>query len=72
VELGLPGSDLGWAALTAEQAAAFHGKTCNVVRFYTYSEHVFRAYYERTVWITDDVWHSECRPVLMGEDGFIC
>ena len=72
VELGLPGSDLGWAALPAEQAAAFHGKPCNVVRFYTYSEHVFRAYYERTVWLTDDVWHSECRPVLMGEDGFIC
>lgn len=72
VELGLSGSDLDWAAPPAEQAAAFRGKACNVVRFYTYSEHVFRAYYEFTVWITDDAWHVGYRPVLMGEGGFIC
>ena len=72
VELGLSGTDLGWAALPEGKAAAFRDKTCNVVRFYTYSEHVFRAYYEFTVWLTDDVWHMEWRAVLMGEGGFIC
>jgi hypothetical protein len=72
VELGLSDSNLGWAALPAEKAAAFRGKTLNVVRFYTYSEHVFRAYHEFTVWITEDVWHLDQRAVLMGEGGFIC
>lgn len=72
VELGLSGSDLGWAALPEGQAAAFRDKTCKVVRFYTYSKHVFMAYYEFTVWLAEDVWHMERRPVLMGEGGFIC
>lgn len=72
VDLGLSGTDLGRAALPEGKAAAFHDKTCNVVRFYTYSEHVFRAYYEFTVWLTDDAWHMQRRAVLMGEGGFIC
>lgn len=74
VETGLSCDNMEWAPIPAEaeERGKFEGKTVNVVRFYTYSELGFKTYYEVTVWITDDVWHSEFRPILKGADGYIC
>lgn len=72
VETGLSCANAAWTPPSAEERVALEGKTFSVVRFYTYSELCFRAYYEVTVWLTGDVWHSDFRTILNGGGGFIC
>lgn len=72
VEIGIDCTASDWATLPPEEGPAFAGKTCNVVRFYTFSGHLPEAFYEVTVWITDDVWHARVLPILMGKGGFVC
>lgn len=71
VEQHLPRADLDGSKLPEDQRAGFEGKVCDMVRFHTFCEFGIRAYYEVTVWITEDVWHSEFRVMLAGEGGCI-
>jgi len=72
VELRLAPSARDWAPLPGEHQSVFAGKPCNVVRFYTHSGHYPAAFYEVTVWFTEDAWHSNFRTVLEGGGGYIC